>query len=674
MNNTAVRLSIVWTMVAVWGIVAGTANAADYSNGVFSDAVSGFSVTVPADWQRQAMSNNDSNTHLFVSPDQNVAVGVTTYSDGGKGALGTILANFQQAVFAGSAQIAEQTTSLNNIKGMLRAYRVQNPDGPVIVGAFSANGKDKSYVLWSMIPEAQYQGRYKDSDAILNTFQMTSPSAGVAKPKPAKEAASTAPPKQTSVPTAKVPAPPKPTLMPGLVPVKYRVVKEVPGMTFEIPTSYAGTVKGNQLVLESTDTARLGLTLVLQKMSRVAGGGHENMDKSVETALSQLRATPSAKLLSRKAMTVDGQPGVWLELTYESQDGTRRMAQVLTADASSVYWLGLNGPLAAFNAQVEDLNHAITTLRFTSQTASSLAQTLLAGAMRSQYETLVMDDSRVEFAYPKAFVIFEKAEGQSQWSHPKASGPKVVMVVQSMGRDSGNTAQSVYDGLAGQVVSLPSANMVSSEQVTVNGLPVYKFHFTLSQQAVKNHFKYAVLDCPGPHVVAVSFVGQESLLAEIDAHYAQLLSSVKSLDGAANATGAQLFSSQVAAAGAVEPKTPEETFHAIQKAVRASDWEGFVHLLHSTTVEVEMSRYFGELAEENKVNIVGLTLREAMLKVFRQVPKAAQNKAFLGRTSTIKGTRKEDDNRVLVMAQFEGGGEQYLWMFRENGHWRWMYK
>jgi hypothetical protein len=63
-----------------------------------------------------------------------------------------------------------------------------------------------------------------------------------------------------------------------------------------------------------------------------------------------------------------------------------------------------------------------------------------------------------------------------------------------------------------------------------------------------------------------------------------------------------------------------------------------------------------------------------MLKVFQQVPRAAKDKTFLGKPAKITGTRKEDEDRVLVMAKFDEGGEHYLWMFRENGNWRWMYQ
>ncbi len=71
-----------------------------------------------------------------------MAVGVTTYPGGGKNDLGQLLSRFQKTAFAGSNQLAEQQTSINNMNGTLRAYWVQNTDGPIIVGAFAVKGQE----------------------------------------------------------------------------------------------------------------------------------------------------------------------------------------------------------------------------------------------------------------------------------------------------------------------------------------------------------------------------------------------------------------------------------------------------------------------------------------------------------------------------------------------------
>lgn len=154
--------------------LTGNAWSASYSGGILSDPSNGFQVNVPENWKRQEMNNQGTNTHLFTSPDQNVAVAVTTFPGAGNTALGQLLNTFQQTALAGSQQLAEQPTNLNGLNGMLRAYRMQDQAGPVITGAFATPGNGHGYVVWSMIPEAMYNSRSAESDAIMNTFTLIS--------------------------------------------------------------------------------------------------------------------------------------------------------------------------------------------------------------------------------------------------------------------------------------------------------------------------------------------------------------------------------------------------------------------------------------------------------------------------------------------------------------------
>ena len=674
-RHIAITVLMVLSLFAL-GITASGAETAE----PFSDPVNGFSINVPAGWNRSAMSNNDSNTHLFVSPDQNIAVGITTYAGSGKNDMAALLSRFQQSAFAGSQQITEQAASLNGINGLLRAYRVQDPGGPVIVGAFAANSTARSYVVWHMISEAFYNARYPESDAILNTFAMNVQNPEKKKRNKRTQSASTgngtkkamkaAPPERHSVQSAPPAAASPPAVGRVRESVRYKRVDVTPEFTFEVPFSYSGSPDGNRIIYTSSDKSRAGLALVLQKMTRSKGGGHADLDTSVKTALAQLQKAPSANLLAKTPIEVDGRPGVWLELIYEGQDGQRRMAQVLTSDASTVYWLGLNGPLATFNAMVADLNHAVKTAHLSGQRAAATPRS----PVLHQYRKMVVEDSRFEFAYPEKFALAQKAEGQTQWRDPNDTGSTIVMVIQTMGRDMGNSAASVFKGLSDQVSAAPQAQMISSGQTTVNGIPAYQLHFTLQQPTEKQHFKYVVLDISGPNVATVSFVGPASLLEDMDAHYAKLLETVRSVGTDTLPAKAAQPEKPATAAVYEEPKTPEETFHAIQAAIKNKNWGYLVHLLHSDTVELEMSRYFGVLAEENHVQTAGLSPRRAMLEVFRQVPQAGENKAFLAKAATITGTRKHQEDKVLVMAKYDSGGEQYLWMFKEDGNWRWHYK
>lgn len=172
---------------------AGPAWSANYSDGVLSDNILGFQIKVPAHWNRQEMNNGGSTTNMFVTPDENVAVAVTTFPGKGKAGHDELLDTFQQTALSSAQSFAQQTGSLNGLNGVLRAYRIQNATGQVITGAFAITGNGNGYVIWSMIPEAMYDQRFAEADVVMNTFILTggfsqgAQATGPDKPKPASQ-------------------------------------------------------------------------------------------------------------------------------------------------------------------------------------------------------------------------------------------------------------------------------------------------------------------------------------------------------------------------------------------------------------------------------------------------------------------------------------------------------
>ncbi len=145
------------------------------------------------------------------------------------------------------------------------------------------------------------------------------------------------------------------------------------------------------------------------------------------------------------------------------------------------------------------------------------------------YQPLAVDDSGFEFLFPVNFKKFQQSEGQSQWSDPHAKDPKVVMVLQTMTRSAGNTMKSVVENLISQVRNSPSATLLYSRPVTVNGISAHKCEFTLAQKAKKTYFYYLILDIPGPNVATISFVGPASVVNEMKRHYEKVQESVRTL-------------------------------------------------------------------------------------------------------------------------------------------------
>lgn len=146
-----------------------------------------------------------------------------------------------------------------------------------------------------------------------------------------------------------------------------------------------------------------------------------------------------------------------------------------------------------------------------------------------QYRMLTVDDSNFEFLYPQHFKRFQQAEGQSQWADPNApAGSRVVMVIQTMSRSTGNSLQSVYNKLIDQVKSNAAAKLLGSERLRINGIPAYELRFTLKQKSDLKYFYYLVLDLQGaPNVATVSFVGRDTMLNEMKQHFAELKKSIR---------------------------------------------------------------------------------------------------------------------------------------------------
>lgn len=174
-------VGVTWLTLLAVLIVGGECSAASYAKGMLTDRENGFRVAVPGTWNRQFMTNQDSSTHLFVSPDQNVAVGITTYP-GWNRKLGVLLNSFQGTVFGGSERVAQQQTDLNGVTGLLDVYRVQDPGGPIIVGAFARKGQGRAYVVWHMIPQRLYDSRHHEADAVMNTFSQAGSGSGQTPP------------------------------------------------------------------------------------------------------------------------------------------------------------------------------------------------------------------------------------------------------------------------------------------------------------------------------------------------------------------------------------------------------------------------------------------------------------------------------------------------------------
>jgi antitoxin component YwqK of YwqJK toxin-antitoxin module len=150
--------------------LTGLSEAGKDAHGIHTEKRDGFSIRVPNNWERTLTPGNQADTHLFVSPDKQVAVGVSVYSRAGSRTKAALLDLFQAEGLSGSKQLQEQSTALNGRGGLLRAYVLPGDGDPIIAVAIAISAAPRGYVVWHMIPAPLFETRKSQANAVLDTF------------------------------------------------------------------------------------------------------------------------------------------------------------------------------------------------------------------------------------------------------------------------------------------------------------------------------------------------------------------------------------------------------------------------------------------------------------------------------------------------------------------------
>lgn len=655
---------------------------------------SGYTVSYPTGWNPQPAQ---ANAIQYASPDGSALIEVSWSADDSDGMTPTELVDMSLAEISngvtGNGQWSLLEQRREALPGGLFEYRLYQGIGNGMILEVPICVKYDNRHLFAAYGLYRAEQKATSGAALITAVQSLRPITPLVPVVPAS------PPPAVAYPPS---SPPPAVVVPTPLPVAYRRVDDLEAFTFEVPVSYSGSLSGTQLVLRSSDSTRAGLALVLQQMPRNPGGPHADLKASVETALTQLRGAPSANLIAQRDITVDGQPALWLELTYEAQTGTQRMAQVLSADPTTVYWLGLSGPQAAFNEQVGDLVHAVDTARIANKATTVVVAPRpveSSHAVPSFASPTVVQAVTNPTGFDPSLRTFDFVEGQLTLAHPEGWTVGRAGNVYTYSGVEGTTAYyttmnlQLLDKSAQQNRDLDTARVsfgngfqnaggkiTGSQRLNLKTCITQRIDGEAMVNGALHHFRYLLID--RPQVIAViSFVAPIEMWSAFEPLTDRLKASIRPLEAdnvvrpavsptpAPAPVGRSSFEDDLP-----NPSSPQAVFDLIQRAVRAKDWVLFVHLLDTKTVEIEMQRYLGELAREHGIDVARLGAREAMLAVLQTIPEAAESKAFLGKNGTISGTRKEDENRELVMVRFEDGSEQYLWMFRENGNWRWHYQ
>ncbi|MDD3530166.1 MAG: hypothetical protein PHS77_09860 [Gallionellaceae bacterium] len=149
-------------------LLSSAALAKDYEDRPF-----GFHITVPDNWSQQATMNGKDRMFTATSPDGNLAVQIHAVDLSQEGITADLLRQaFEQSAIKGAKLAGSQAHSLNGIQGLLAAYRTWSNGASVVIAAFYTIQGKRGYVITTMVPEALYQSRVAEGDAVTNSFRL----------------------------------------------------------------------------------------------------------------------------------------------------------------------------------------------------------------------------------------------------------------------------------------------------------------------------------------------------------------------------------------------------------------------------------------------------------------------------------------------------------------------
>lgn len=140
---------------------------------VYEDKPFGFRITAPDNWSQQATMNGKDRMFTATSPDGNLAVQVHAADLPQEGVGADLLRQaFEQSAIQGAKLAGSQPNTINGMQGVLAAYRTQSNGASVVIAAFYTVQGKRGYVITTLVPEALYQSRVAEGDAVTNSFQL----------------------------------------------------------------------------------------------------------------------------------------------------------------------------------------------------------------------------------------------------------------------------------------------------------------------------------------------------------------------------------------------------------------------------------------------------------------------------------------------------------------------
>ena len=129
-----------------------------------------FKIEVPETWQKNSFDDGSDRVHVFVSPDNNLAIRIRAFEVNEKVSLDLITSLFKNNILGKCEQLALMEDTINGYEGKIGAYKGLYNGIEVGAGAFFTIQKNIAYIVWSVTPIGMFQKKAAESDKITNTF------------------------------------------------------------------------------------------------------------------------------------------------------------------------------------------------------------------------------------------------------------------------------------------------------------------------------------------------------------------------------------------------------------------------------------------------------------------------------------------------------------------------
>ncbi len=139
-----------------------------------TDTEHNYKINVPSGWSQSQYLDGTDRISDLASADGNIAIQIRSFEAGMDIDAQTMARLFDEGLKGeGANQLALSADELNGLPGIMGVYTNTMDGMEIAIVTFSAVKNQIGYLLFTVIPTAQFDQRVNEADAVLNSFAIT---------------------------------------------------------------------------------------------------------------------------------------------------------------------------------------------------------------------------------------------------------------------------------------------------------------------------------------------------------------------------------------------------------------------------------------------------------------------------------------------------------------------